>query len=283
MIMMRNARMWVTVLVFGLFVATAADAATFLGPTPYLSQADSPFDLSGLGVSFYLEDFEDGLLNTPGVTASAGDPYPPTGITDSVDGDDGHIDGSGTAGHSFFYGSGATGIRFTFNADQLGFLPTQAGIVWTDGAGTTTFEAFDANGASLGQIGPVAIADGSIAGTTAEDRFFGVIHDGGISAIKISNTSGGIEVDHLQYGIAAPACHAPPQDTDGDGDVDLADFLAFQACFNGPNRAYADGAPPDVCHCLDVEPASGDADVDLADFLVFQGCFNGPNRPPACP
>jgi uncharacterized repeat protein (TIGR01451 family) len=50
-------------------------------------------------------------------------------------------------------------------------------------------------------IGPVSIADGSNAGTTGEDRFFGVTNVGGISAIKISNSSGGIEVDHLQYGL----------------------------------------------------------------------------------
>jgi hypothetical protein len=75
-------------------------------------------------------------------------------------------------------------------------------------------------------------------------------------------------------------CYIPPQDADGDGDVDLADFLIFQACFNGPNQPYAEGADAPKCGCLD---ADHDNDVDLADFLVFQGCFNGPNRPPACP
>jgi hypothetical protein len=80
----------------------------------------------------------------------------------------------------------------------------------------------------------------------------------------------------------APACNTPPQDVDGDGDVDLVDFLVFQGCFNGPNRPYASTDP--MCKCLDTQPApSGDTDVDLADFLVFQGCFNGPNRPPMCP
>jgi hypothetical protein len=52
----------------------------------------------------------------------------------------------------------------------------------------------------LGSIGPVAIADGSHNGETAEDRFFGATNAGGISRIFISNSSGGIEVDHLQYG-----------------------------------------------------------------------------------
>jgi hypothetical protein len=37
-------------------------------------------------------------------------------------------------------------------------------------------------------------------GTIEDDRFYGATNAGGISAIRISNTSGGIEVDHLQYG-----------------------------------------------------------------------------------
>jgi exosortase sorting signal-containing protein len=195
-----------------LVAASLASGQTFLGPSPYLSQADSPFAASITAGTTFLETFESGALTTPGVTASTGTVVGPSGITDSVDGDDGAIDGSGTGGHSFFSGDGATGITFTFDAGVLGHLPTQVGIVWTDGAGTTTFEAFGPGGVSLGQIGPVAIADGSISGTTAEDRFFGVTNAAGISAIHISNTSGGIEVDHLQYGVfnAAPPPPPPP-------------------------------------------------------------------------
>jgi hypothetical protein len=44
------------------------------------------------------------------------------------------------------------------------------------------------------------IPDGSASGTTAEDRFLGVTDAGGIKAIRISNSSGGIELDHIQYG-----------------------------------------------------------------------------------
>ncbi|MHB9072310.1 MAG: VPLPA-CTERM sorting domain-containing protein [Desulfobaccales bacterium] len=192
-----------------LLVAAPASAASLLGPTPYLSFADSPF--AGLGLAnFQLETFEDNLLNTPGVSANFGAPFGPAGNADSVDADDGSIDGSGTGGHSFFSGSGATGIIFAFDAAALGgSLPTHAGIVWTDGAGDTSFEAFGPGLVSLGTIGPVAIADGSFFGTTAEDRFFGVSDPGGILAIKISNTAGGIEVDHLQYGNAAAVVPLP--------------------------------------------------------------------------
>ena len=182
-------------------LASSAGAQTFLGPTPYLQQSNSPFLVDITSGSMVLENFEDGLLNTPGVTASAGNPLAPSGITDSVDGDDGAVDGSGTGGNSFFSGSGAAGIRFTFNtAAPGGSLPTGAGIVWTDGSGTTSFEAFGPGNVSLGTIGPVTIADGSNNGTTGEDHFFGVASPGGIESIFISNTGGGIEVDHLQYG-----------------------------------------------------------------------------------
>lgn len=190
-----------------------AGGGTFLGPTPYLSTADSPFLTDINGGRVYLETFECGALTVPGVTISGGTIIPPgfAGSIDSVDGDDGAIDGSGLNGHSLF-GSGPVGITFTFNQTTLGAFPTQVGIVWTDGGGTTTFEAFDSAGVSLGVIGPVAIADGSNSGTTAEDRFFGVTFAGGISAIKISNTSGGIEVDHLQYGlytVTGTVCSGP--------------------------------------------------------------------------
>ncbi len=66
-----------------------------------------------------------------------------------------------------------------------------------------------------------------------------------------------------------------PGDFDFDGDADLIDFVHFQACFNGPNRA------PASADCADAD-FDGDNDVDLADFGTFQSCFNGPNRPPAC-
>lgn len=176
----------------------AAGAPTFVGPLPYLRQADSPFDLTGLGVTAFLEDCEDGAVNTPGVSTAAS-VTGPGGFTDSVDGDDGMVDGSGSNGRSLFSSPGSAGITFTFDPGLPAGLPTRAGVVWTDGAGSVTFDAFGPGGTGLGAIGPVDIADGSILGTTDEDRFFGVEDAAGISAIRLSNVSGGIEVDHLQY------------------------------------------------------------------------------------
>ncbi len=193
----------------------AASMAALLGPTSYLcfdtstvtgcGTADSPFAGNTFNY-FYLEDFEDHLFNTPGVSASAGGvtsvvfgPF----IHDSVDADDGVIDGSGLNGDSYYSASGFAGITFTFDEAELGSLPTHVGIVWTDGGGTTSFEAFDSNGDSLGIIGPVTVATSGNDGQTDEDSFFGVTSTEGISSIFISNSSGGIEVDHLQYGLTA--------------------------------------------------------------------------------
>jgi hypothetical protein len=46
------------------------------------------------------------------------------------------------------------------------------------------------------------IADANFLGGTSEDRFFGVQSLGGVLAVKLSNATGGIELDHVQYGDA---------------------------------------------------------------------------------
>lgn len=205
-----------------------AGAGEFFGPTPYLCLDDSPFDTSGLGVSFLLENSEDGV-NTLGLSLIGGSITGPGGITDSVDCDDGVIDNSGVNGKSVF-GSGPAGITATFNAAQLGGFPTVAGCVWTDGGATNTvtFEAFDENGVSLGAIVAPNIGDGSFNSDCAEDRFFGVHHPGGISKFHISlvpfGGGSGIEIDHIQYGFSAPLLCRGSADVDNDGFVNGADL-----------------------------------------------------------
>jgi hypothetical protein len=170
----------------------------FLGATPYVSPADSPFETDEFG--FCIEDFEDGSFDVPGATGN-GIVLSPSEIIDSVDADDGIVDGSGSGGHSYFAGNGTTGIQIDFDPQRVHGLPTQVGIVWTDGgfAALVTFEAFDSAGVSLGKLTGVLHADNSNSGETAEDRFYGITTPGeGISRIVITNTGGGIEVDHVQ-------------------------------------------------------------------------------------
>lgn len=189
-------------------------AAQYSGPTPYLQFSDSPFASTTFSQYFHLEDFEDGSLNTPGVSASGGSVLSSGPLTDSVDADDGAIDGWGTAGTSS-YSLGQNSIRFTFNSGVLGSLPTHAGIVWTDvgytntglGYGNVEFEAFDSLGSSLGVLTGANFGDGLANGATAEDRFFGITNLSGISAIELRMPeSTDWEMDHLQYGaVPEPA------------------------------------------------------------------------------
>lgn len=171
-------------------------------PIPYKSRADSPF----VGVVFasysQFEDWEDGLVNTPGVTPSS----VATGagpLCDSVDGDDNVVDGKcEKAGgcNSGFSGSGT--IDFTFDAVALGALPTHVGIAWTDGATgcDAIFEAYDAADVLIGTKTAAAVGDNSNSGTVDEDRYFTVVHAAGVKKIVVKSSAGGVEVDHLAYG-----------------------------------------------------------------------------------
>lgn len=202
----------------------ASAAPLFIGPLPYLSRADSPFDLSAIGTGhFYFEDFEDGVLNVPVVITT--DPAaPPTGprgpspVTDSVDGDDGSINGSGVSGWAYHVNPRITGdgegqlVLVTFDVSSngtMGIYPTHVGIVWTDGDGMVLFEAFDRFGALIGTIGPLPIGDRLATGATSEDRFFGVVFEGGVDAVRLGNTLGGIEVDHIQFGVYSAQVSEP--------------------------------------------------------------------------
>ncbi|MBS1713749.1 MAG: hypothetical protein JST30_05370 [Armatimonadetes bacterium] len=189
----------------GAVVLASAASAQYVGPSPYLSSADSPF------AGAVIEDFEDGSLSS-WATASGGVALGPGAQTDSVDGDDGNLDGFGNAGHSWYLN--VPSVTFKFDAGRLGGLPTKAGLVWTDvgavssgdfGFADVTFEAFDQNGASLGVTGPFLLGDGQISGGAAEDRFFGIVNAGGVSAITVSvASSSDWEVDHVQYSDVVP-------------------------------------------------------------------------------
>lgn len=214
-------RSWVSrVLAIGILgllsgVSGAAELELF-GPVPYRDPAtDLPdgFLCKLPGCSYSLENFEDGKLDF-GISIDVGAIGGPTRgsglprLTDSVDIDDGVVDGTGqsdatlTRGYSYFSQGSKT---FTVTFDEL---TTSAGLVWTDGDVLLTnvlFEAFDQNMNLLGKIDAGDLSDASYQGTTPEDRFFGVkFGDGkltGIKALRITNEGGGsgIEIDHIQF------------------------------------------------------------------------------------
>lgn len=190
----------------------SASADVVVGPSPYQQAADSPFAAISFAY-FQLEDFADGSFNVPGATISGGAVLAPGPLTDSVDADDGVVDGSGQGGYSLLLTTAST-LTVTFDAGVLGDLPTHAGAVWTDvgfalpsdGFAMVELEAFDAQGSSLGVTQSTLLGDGLVGGETAEDRFLGARHGGGIARIEL-RTAGSTdwEVDHIQYGRARGA------------------------------------------------------------------------------
>jgi len=178
-----------------------------LGPTPYKSFADSPFAKGTPTGYFHLEDFENNLLDTPGVTSPAGGVCSTFGLPqliDSVDGDDGNPSNDDCMScDGYFDPSGPQGVEYVFDASVLGGkLPTHAGIVFTDGGpgSDVVFTAFDADGNELGTIVAKGVADETVYPSFDEDRFFGIIAPSGVQRIKLTASTGGIEADHLQYG-----------------------------------------------------------------------------------
>jgi PEP-CTERM motif-containing protein len=209
--MIRGLRMVAVVLTATIVAGTALPAhAALIGPIqPYLSFADSPFAPLVPSFSyFHLETYEEpgAPANSPGVTMTAPGGVSVLGPGPTID----SVDGGGNNGHSLFSGCGSCGIKFSFDSGVLGALPTHAGIVWTDGLINIHFQAFDQNGNSLGMItdsNPGDFSNGD--GNPQHFRFYGASNPGGISAIFISNDGGGIEVDHLQYGLLSTSVPEP--------------------------------------------------------------------------
>lgn len=198
----RNALSIVVVTCAGCLLVQPAHAAlSYHAPSPYTSLTDSPW-VTEVG-ALVVEDFEDAMINATGLTATGGSIRNPSTYTDSVDFDDSVMDGLGQQGHSYWALNATGGMTFQFNSTVLGYAPNVAGLVWTDGnyAATVYFEAFDTTGTSLGIQTYTLGDDNDGAGQTAEDRFLGVESDGGISALHIWTSFGGLEVDHIQYGL----------------------------------------------------------------------------------
>jgi hypothetical protein len=194
----------VSILVIGSAIVLAQSDPVYFGPTPYLSSDDIPEGFYDLGGPEVLADFEDGLPH-PVMSGCIGGPFGPSPTTDSVDADDGDIDGLGIDGISWNVPS--TGLLAIYFSPPL---PTAAGIVWTDGTGGVSFEAWDPNHDSLGIFGPFDLDDGFNNGGTAEDRFFGVQNLDGILRIDlIGPPTEVMEADHVQYGNAGSVVAVP--------------------------------------------------------------------------
>jgi hypothetical protein len=205
---------------------------TFIGPTPYRSTADSPFPIS-INPNFFVETFEDGLLNTRGIVQKNPFPLPGTGglafvrlpgqNTDSVDGDDGLVDGLGLGGHSLASGTHVIiptnplrhefRIEFEFDETELGFLPDSFGFVWTDGPALSSLGLQIVTESGIEFVpDPIAgLGDLGQNGSTLDDVFLGVVGTDRIRAVTVIGGFRGdltsppeIEIDHVQYGLTVP-------------------------------------------------------------------------------
>lgn len=201
-------RLFAVALLMGV-LPIAAHALTTFGPTPYLQTGDTPADFFCTICSdpLHIEDFEDNMLDAflsidngsillPNTFSGLADP-----VTDSVDGDDGTVDGDGNSGHSWFTGS--AGVADQMLTISFANTVTSAGLVFTDGDSASTniaLEAFDMSGVSLGIINAGDLADDVFTGETAEDSFLGFRHLEGIASIQLTMDAGtGIEIDHIQW------------------------------------------------------------------------------------
>ena len=207
-------------------LTSLSSAATFRmwDPSPYRSQLDSPFYDGIQGGLIYLEDFEDGSLNTPFVRDSL--TFPQEGITlrtynptiaerfvASVDGDDGDLDFEGNLGDSWITLQTGSGQRSFFDFEFLpnadGQYPLFVGFVVTEVADADD----DVNIGVFGEAGRNLASDAEfdpgpwfdpgelLSGDVETHRFIGFYAEEGIHRIRGGNS---LQVDHLQYGYAIP-------------------------------------------------------------------------------
>jgi hypothetical protein len=218
---------------------TVPSPLVFIEPAPYLSLADSPFGVQDPGVDYVVLDFERGVTTPFGASLVLSDVLPPGPETDSVDGDDGVIDGSGTAGTSGVQFAGSS-IELVFDAEALGALPTKFGIVVTDiaeGPHDVVIAAFGEDDSPLGEHTFSIVGDAVTNGTTAEDRFIGFTSTVGIGRVTVTAADADMEVDHIQFDRAVPPPVESPADLNGDGMVDGADLGLLLGAWGGTGPA----------------------------------------------
>ena len=238
-----------TTLLITFTTATALYAGP-IGPTPYLSFNGSPWEedlMHTFGAT--LEDFEGGKFYSRAdgnVVETHGATRAPSRLTDSVDADDGKIDGHGN-GWSYLTRDDS-GVTFVFDAAKYGGYPRFAGAVATDGCPcSATF--YDENGNQISQLESLAV--NFDVDTTDDDRLMGLYHQTGIASMNWRGLSA-IELDHLQF--AGPMTATRLQgDANGDRQLTRPDLDLFR------------GEPYDAFIYLDKKGQTG----DLHDTLIW--------------
>lgn len=239
-------------------LGAAAGITQSTGPTAYRQFSDSLFGCVQFA-SFALEDFEDHLLDTPGIAADAGyvtsDVFP--AARDSVDLDDGDLNESSLSADGTYLGDSwytVVTTNFTFDPKVIGGYPTHAGLVLTDATfAPATVTAYDAQGEPIASL----VYDFPDPGESscADDWFYGFFSSTGIARLEVA-VAGEIELDHVQYGFSDLRAAS---DLDGDGDVDGGDLGVLLANWGTP--------------CLG--ELTGDFTIDGADLGVVLANWGG--------
>ncbi|MBW1768500.1 MAG: hypothetical protein JRJ65_15825 [Deltaproteobacteria bacterium] len=213
----------------------------------YLTFDDSPFGSLNLN-PFSLEDFEDGVLNTPGLSISgtpAGNPVEGGGVASDTG------DGSGQA---LRLSTDTQQRSLNFNSDAADGYPTHAGFVFYGTDDILTATCYSPSGNFTG-----------VDHKLLNGEFIGFYRPCGIGSITLTSTPhplGGFFLDHIQYG-RNPTLPVT-EDTDGDGFDDDQDNCP--ADFN-PEQSDGDGdglgAQCDNCPA-DFNPDQVDGDSDGA-------------------
>lgn len=207
---------------FLLAICAAPALAATIGPLPYKGFRDSPFDLSRLGIDFFLEDFSQGLeWSNRRSTFELAYPYPLARLfTPGA-----YVSGSFDHRHKgdlFAFGHWkdvanrtiAVDLLFEFDINELGQLPQAVGFRISN-AVPITANFYGTDGTLLDSLFAPAIplpTEGPPFSSPTErlefysiSRFLGAIHRDGISLVTISSPNAvGLHIDDFQYGQLAP-------------------------------------------------------------------------------
>jgi hypothetical protein len=195
--------------------------AETIGPLLYHDATDSPFNLSGLGVDFFLEDFSRGIeliprdpaaphfsdriakFSTPGV-------YETSGRVSLLP--DGKLHALSKFAN-FSANEVVVELSFEFAPQELGQLPQAVGFVASN-ASPLTVSFYGPTGTLVETLtAPVApLPDpiprlGGLEDTIEfyrRDRFFGAIHPAGISRVEFLSPARNAMIDDFQYGQLIP-------------------------------------------------------------------------------